>query len=582
MPYLFNRHISVNFVRFRTIGLVLLTLGVAAGESAFAASIRSKPLSTAKSSEVSERDRKAARERFDDRVEALARFATGHSFELNGKRDEALKQFLKSVKADPNNHALTADVARRLLGNRKFKDAISLLEGALEKKEGTAEIYSVLALGYQQTKKTEKAVAACAKSLAKNPRSVIPYRIQIQIYTVAKEPAKALAVLKDAVAIDKTSIPFLVEIADLIKGVLEKNPDELVAHRPMLLEVLQKAVARKPRQPVLLQRLAEIYFYAKDYSASAKLYLALANRYPDSGAFRRRLVEIYLKGNDKKGAEIQLESILRERPTDPQANLILGILAEEENDYEKAIDHYRKTKDSARKDPRAYFDIARLNLALGKPDETLKVLDEAAKQFRDSFSAEFYRGMALAQKKDYGKALEYYTSAEILGKQDEPGRLRYFFYFQYGVSAERNQDFRQAERHFLKCLELDPESADALNYLGYMWAERGENLPQAKSMIERAVAQEPENAAFLDSMGWVLYMMGKHRASLPWLLKAIENTEVESEEDPTLFDHVADAYFKIGDFRNARKYYGLAVQIQAKPEIIDKLEEAKKRLNDPS
>jgi tetratricopeptide (TPR) repeat protein len=571
----------MKLARFRTFVVVLVIWGMGPSDAGFAAAAR-KSLSQAKSSEVSRRERNDARDRFDARVEALARFATGHAYELNRKSDEALEQFLKSVKADPNNHALTADVARRLLVKRKFKDAISLLEKALKKKEGTAQIYSVLALAYQQTKKTERALDACAKSLAKNPRSILPYRILVQIHTVAKEPTKALAVLKAAAAVETTTVPFMVEIAGLIKGVLEKTPAEYAAHRPMLLEVIKKAVARKPRQPVLLQRLAEMSFYAKDYAASAKLYLALANRYPDSGAFRRRLVEIYLKGNDKDGAVIQLETILRERPTDPQANLILGILAEEENDYEKAIDHYRKTKDSARKDPRAYFDIARLNLALGKPDETLKVLDEAGKQFRQTFSAEFYRGMAHAQKKAYDKALQFYTSAEILGKQDEPGRLQHFFYFQYGVSAERNQDFKQAERHFLKCLELEPESADALNYLGYMWAERGQNLEQAKSMIERAVAQEPENAAFLDSMGWVLYMMGKPRASLPWLLKSIENTKVETEEDPTLFDHAADAYFKVGDYRNALKYYGLAVKIQAKPEIIDKLETSKKRLKDPS
>ena len=153
-----------------------------------------------------------------------------------------------------------------------------------------------------------------------------------------------------------------------------------------------------------------------------------------------------------------------------------------------------------------------------------------------------------------------------------------FFYFQAGAAYERNKDFEQAARYFTKSLEIKPDFAEAMNYLGYMWAERGENLDKAKELIEKAVTAEPENAAFLDSMGWVLFQMGKAHESLPWLLKSIENTSVEKEDDPTLFEHLGDVYFKLDDLRNARVQYEKAVKIEAKPEIVKKLNAVQERL----
>jgi len=50
-----------------------------------------------------------------------------------------------------------------------------------------------------------------------------------------------------------------------------------------------------------------------------------------------------------------------------------------------------------------------------------------------------------------------------------------------------------------------------MNYLGYMWAERGVNLPKARELIEKAVKLEPKNAAYLDSLAWVIYKLDQPR-----------------------------------------------------------------------
>ena len=110
-----------------------------------------------------------------------------------------------------------------------------------------------------------------------------------------------------------------------------------------------------------------------------------------------------------------------------------------------------------------------------------------------------------------------------------------------------------------------------MNYLGYMWAERGEKLDEAKKLIEKAVELEPQNAAFLDSMGWVLFKLKQPRAALGWLQKAVEQS---SEPDPTLYDHLGDIYCALKEFGKARDAWRKSVELEPSDQVKKKLETA--------
>jgi tetratricopeptide (TPR) repeat protein len=131
------------------------------------------------------------------------------------------------------------------------------------------------------------------------------------------------------------------------------------------------------------------------------------------------------------------------------------------------------------------------------------------------------------------------VAAEIIAKRTDPGQLNEGFYFQLGATCERKGDLPQAEEYFKMSLKLAPDYAETLNYLGYMWAEHGTNLVQAREMIEKAVKAEPKNAAFLDSLAWVLFKLDQPKEALPYALQAAELTE---KPDATLYDHLGDIY----------------------------------------
>ena len=87
------------------------------------------------------------------------------------------------------------------------------------------------------------------------------------------------------------------------------------------------------------------------------------------------------------------------------------------------------------------------------------------------------------------------------------------------VYADSN-DHSKAIEVFRKVLQIDPENSEALNSLGYMYAEDGVHLDEAVRMIRKAIEIDPANGAYYDSLGWALYKKGMYAESLMALQKA--------------------------------------------------------------
>jgi len=110
--------------------------------------------------------------------------------------------------------------------------------------------------------------------------------------------------------------------------------------------------------------------------------------------------------------------------------------------------------------------------------------------------------------------------------------------FARGAALERLGEAAAAEDVFLRLLEADPGDASAANYLGYMWADRGENLDRAVELISLAVGSEPDNVAYLDSLGWVHFRLGNLDEAERWLRRAVELDG--SEADGTMLCHLGE------------------------------------------
>ncbi|MBW8890705.1 MAG: tetratricopeptide repeat protein [Burkholderiales bacterium] len=133
----------------------------------------------------------------------------------------------------------------------------------------------------------------------------------------------------------------------------------------------------------------------------------------------------------------------------------------------------------------------------------------------------------------------------IAAQGDKPDwRLLYM----RGVALERADRWNDAERDLLTALKLNPDEPDLLNYLGYSWIDRGERLPEAIAMVQKAVDARPTSGAMLDSLGWGYYRQGDYKTAVAKLEQAVEL----EPGDPDVNGHLGDAYWRVGRQIEAR------------------------------
>jgi tetratricopeptide (TPR) repeat protein len=128
-------------------------------------------------------------------------------------------------------------------------------------------------------------------------------------------------------------------------------------------------------------------------------------------------------------------------------------------------------------------------------------------------------------------------------------------------AQERAGDFKGAEESLRKILAGDPSSAIALNNLGYFLTERGERLPEALDMIQRAVNAAPTNASYLDSLGWVYFKMGQLDEAERYLSDASRRNPHSS----TIQEHLGDLLQKRGKQEQARTAWRKALSLSTEP-----------------
>jgi tetratricopeptide (TPR) repeat protein len=519
--------------------------------------------------ETAESSDEFSNEAMEHRIKALAHFAAGISAELNEEDSTALEHYLKSAAADPSHEVLVVELARRFLQSRQPEKAIELLTRITASPQGTGKMFAWLGRAYAEAGKTDQAIKANSVAIKRSPELVMAYRNLVELYQQDRQPKEAVKVLDEAATQSSSNAEFWVDLAGLYTHYNQLHPDEAETTKPKIIAALDRAAGLKPQDLSLIQKLADGYRLMGELVKAEGYYLELLERFPALPGLRDRLADIYLRTDQKDKAAEQLEALSRDNPSNEQAYYFLGNIAYQERRLADAVDYFERALMLKPEFEPVYYRLAELKIGLNKPQEALELMTKARGRFRQSYTLEFLTAAAYASAKDYAEAVKHYTEAEVIAKAREPASLTHLFYFRFGSALERLGDYAEAEKYFRQCLELAPNFAEAMNYLGYMWAERGKNLDEAKKLIEKAVALEPDNAAFLDSLGWVLFKQHQPQEALDWLQKAVQQSD---QPDPTLYDHLGDIYAEMKAFDKAREAWRKSVQLEPNDQVKKKLE----------
>jgi len=228
------------------------------------------------------------------------------------------------------------------------------------------------------------------------------------------------------------------------------------------------------------------------------------------------------------------------------AQLLAGEIREEQNRTPDALALYRSVDPASPLYWAARLRVALALDALGQTDEAKAELQKMADEQPTRPEPLVELGDILRGHDQFAEAVHAYDAAIArLGTIDKSSwRILY----SRGVALERSNQWPRAEADLKRALELKPDQPLVLNYLGYSWIDKGENLSEALKMIERAVQLRPSDGYIVDSLGWAFYRLGNLSKATELLEHAIELLP----EDPTINDHLGDVYWRTGRVVEAR------------------------------
>ena len=248
---------------------------------------------------------------------------------------------------------------------------------------------------------------------------------------------------------------------------------------------------------------------------------------------------------NRQGAEdmvalyLQISHALDDKSADTL--IMLGGIAEKLEQPQRAIAFYEQVPEDS---PMRRISELQLGITLsdtGKLDEAKQHLKELITSDPADIRSYIAYGSVLSEAKDYKEmAANYDKAVEVIGPVPRQGDWSVFF--QRGIAYERLKDWSKAEPNFRKALELNPQQAQVLNYLGYSLVDMNLNLDEGLKMIQAAVDARPDDGYIVDSLGWAYYRLGRFDDAVTELEKAIQLRA----GDATINDHLGDSYWRVG------------------------------------
>ncbi len=529
------------------------------------------------------------------KADALSHFVEGKSFEENGEMEKALEAYLKVLNVDPGQADLACQVAALLTRQDDFPHAIDVLKDAIKVNPKASEPYLQLAFIYARyLKRNDQAVEYATKAIALDTANIDAYQRLVEIEIAAGDEKKALQALERAAKVKSEDPSFWTRlgklfIAVLIKPDTDPKPEEIAR----INEIFQKAAKFGNDTAPVLKEVADYYATSQQINEAIPLYLRVLELQPDDTNAQEKLATGFVLTNQRTKAIELLEEIIRQRPEKYQP---YELLAQVEDDQGRSLARENKTAEAKAlfakaaknyeqslliRPGRANTCLRLADLLLGPlkdAERAVKVLAEARQRFPDRPEMVYYHALALREAKHLQEAVATFQEALREAELDSGEMVNSRFFFDYGATAEQAGLYDKAADLFKRSIAMDPaNSADAYNYLAYMWAEQNSHLDEAADMVEHALQIDPNNGAYLDTRGWIRYRQEKYQAALDDLQQAAKNI---NRDDSVVYQHLGDTYLKLNKTAQALEAWQKALVLDPQNKLLaDKIDNAKTKMS---
>ncbi|PYI93093.1 MAG: hypothetical protein DME97_07245 [Verrucomicrobia bacterium] len=525
------------------------------------------------------------------KADALADFVEGTRLEENAEMENALATYQRVLNFDPGLSELALRVAALLSRQGDYPRAIDVLKDAIKARPKDGGPYLQLAFIYAKyLRKTDQAVKYANQAIALDPLNFEAYQRLYEIEAAAGASQKALMALDRAASVESADAAFWIRLGKLYATIIFKSDTEPKPEEIKRVNAFfEKAVAHAGDDSAALKEVADYFAASQQIQEAIPLYLKVLELQPDDVNAREKLATGFVLTNQRDKAIAMLEEIIRKQPAKYQPYELLAQLFDEgaraleranqpeqaKPQFVKAAANYEQSLLINPTRANTYLRLAELLIVPLKDSErAAKVLTEARQRFPGVPEFSYFLAIAQREAKHPQQAVITFEEAlnEAQAANDEVLNAR--FYFDYGAAADQAALYDKAADLFRKSISLDPaNSAEAYNYVAFMWAEHSMHLDEAEEMVGRALQFDPNNGAYLDTLGWIHYRKGKFEDALNELLRAAQNL---TKPDPIVLEHIGDAYAKLNRVPQALDFWQKAIALSPENKsLAEKIEKTK-------
>jgi tetratricopeptide (TPR) repeat protein len=460
------------------------------------------------------------------------------ALEVDPDNEDALTG-LAMVYADLGDSTAAADLLKKLASKNPTPRSLQALAAAYEQMHeyalaaetlkrslelnppNAAEIKRFMAADLRRAQMFKEALKVYQDLVTEEPSDAESYLRMSNIYTQLRDFAKAREAEDKARAIEPNNLDVRYNEVTILEA--EGKTTDAIARLKEILDTTAKknySKDEKGNRMELLDRLWTLYRLNDQTEPAVETLRQIAELdHERDAAVQALIIDTYRIGKDLNKAQKEADTAVKRWPEDRTLRVAHATVLGDLGQTDAAAAELKKLLDG-KNDREIYLDLAAYVYDRARKfDEEAKALDAADK---------------LSTSKEEKEAV----------------------WFQRGAMYEKMKKVDLAEAEFRKILEINPDSAATMNYLGYMLADRSVKLPEALSLIMKALDKEPNNGAYLDSLGWVYFKMNRLQEAEESLRQAL----IRTPRDGTVHDHMGDVLLKQSKVREAIGQWQISLQ----------------------
>ena len=458
-----------------------------------------------------------------------------------GDYETAAAWLTEAIEKEPDNTTYLLFLANILVQQEKINEAVQLYEKILIHDPDNEPVNTRLGILYSHLGEYDIAEQIFRDLLARNPQSYFTTLSLARLLNQKNEYDEATLLYEKALSLN-WSKELAFEIGYLYSS--QKEYEEALRIYTTITD------NDKFDERALLSRIQTLLDLKRLSEANAELHIVRQfSEQPER--IDTIISKVYLQQERIEEAKIILERLEKQQDA-YEARYMLALLAYRQENYIESLNYVNRIPATSDKFEEAIYLKIKVMQKQLKTDNAIALLENSIEE-ESSNSPLFYALLSslYVNKQHNERALS--TLYKGVAAYPENHQL----HFELGLLLEKSNRTEDALVEMRKVLELQPDHADALNFIGYSWADQNMHLKEALGYILHAMELKPENGFIIDSLGWVYFRLERFQDAV----EALKHAVSLKPKDPHILDHLGDSYNALGEYKNAKKAYSKAYDL---------------------